>query len=67
MKQEQPCMEPKAGYLSRYRFVAKNWEQPASYFQAWGINPKNVYKIRQELKTSYLEILKRVNPSVLSA
>lgn len=62
--QGQVEINPKAGRISSYRFVAKHWDQDSKFFEALGVSPKSLYRLRQDLKNNYPEVFRRVNPLV---
>ena len=54
-----------SGSLTRLQLIAKNWEQPSSFFQEkLNIKQKNLYRLRQDSKNKYPEILIKQNPIV---
>ena len=55
---------PKSGNMSQFRFVARHWNEKASFFEKFGISTKSLYRLKQELKTNYPEVLARNNPLV---
>lgn len=65
MQQDQQIV-PKPGKMSRFIFLAKHWNEESIFFEAFGIKKKNLYRMRQELKNSYPEVLLQNNPLVAS-
>lgn len=62
----QEINKPKSGRLSQFKFIAQNWDQPYSFFEALGIKQRNLHRLKQELKNKYPEILVRNNPLMAS-
>ena len=64
--QRMTGISPQSGQLSRFKFIAINWSEPSEFFKSRGINRKNLYRLKQDLKKKYPEILITHNPLVAS-
>lgn len=53
---------PQSGRMSRFRFIAKNWYEPAACLETLQIEQKNLDRLRQQLKKQFPEILQKNNP-----